>query len=82
MVDRGIARDGYSVLSLSGDPIGTITSGSPAPFLKTNIALALVPSAVAQSGEDVLVQIRTTQTARAKQVPAPFYKRPKAVISS
>jgi aminomethyltransferase len=77
MVDRGIARDGYSVLSLTGDPIGTITSGSPAPFLKTNIALALVPTAAAESKEDVLVQIRPTQTARAKQVPIPFYKRPK-----
>jgi aminomethyltransferase len=78
MVDRGIARDGYAVLSLSGDPIGTITSGSPAPFLKTNIALALVPSAVAELRADVLVQIRPAQTARARQVPAPFYKRPKA----
>ncbi|HXR38093.1 MAG TPA: glycine cleavage system aminomethyltransferase GcvT [Terracidiphilus sp.] len=78
MVERGIARDGYSVLSLDGGCIGTITSGSPAPFLKTNIAFALVPTAVSQSGEDVLVQVRPNQTARAKQVPAPFYKRPKA----
>jgi aminomethyltransferase len=78
MVDRGIARDGYSVLSLSGEGIGSITSGSPAPFLKTNIALALVPTSVATSKEDVLVQIRPTQTARAKQVAIPFYKRPKA----
>jgi aminomethyltransferase len=78
MVERGIARDGYPVLSLNGEPIGTITSGSPSPFLKTNIANALVPASVAQSGEDVLVQIRPTQTARAKQAPTPFYKRPKA----
>jgi aminomethyltransferase len=78
MVDRGIARDGYSVLSLSGEGIGSITSGSPAPFLKSNIALALVPTSVATSKEDVLVQIRPTQTARAKQVAIPFYKRPKA----
>jgi len=77
MVERGIARDGYSVLSLNGEQIGTITSGSPAPFLKTNIAFALVPTAVSQSREDVLVQIRPNQTARAKQVPAPFYKRPR-----
>ena len=27
-----------SVLSLEGEPIGKVTSGSPAPFLKTNIA--------------------------------------------
>jgi aminomethyltransferase len=77
MVERGIARDGYAVLNLEGKEIGTITSGSPAPFLKTNIAFALVPTSVSQSGEDVLVQIRPAQTARAKQVAAPFYMRPK-----
>jgi aminomethyltransferase len=76
MVERGIARDGYSVLSLNGEEIGTITSGSPAPFLKTNIAFAIVPAAVAASGEDVLVQVRNNQV-RAKQVPLPFYKRVK-----
>ena len=74
MIDRGIARDGYSVLSLSGEEIGIVTSGSPAPFLKTNIAMALVPSEVAASGADVLVQVRANQV-RAKQVPLPFYKR-------
>jgi aminomethyltransferase len=78
MVERGIARDGYSVLSIDGQSVGQITSGSPAPYLKTNIAFALVPAAVSQSGEDVLVQIRPNQTARAKQVPTPFYKRPRA----
>ena len=76
MIERGIARDGYSVLSLEGDPIGTVTSGSPAPFLKTNIAMALVPTAIAASGSDVLVDVRGNRV-RAKQVPLPFYKRPK-----
>jgi len=76
MVERGIARDGYEVLDLSGSHIGTVTSGSPAPFLKTNIALALVPTVVAASGVDLIVQCRANQV-RAKQVPLPFYKRPK-----
>jgi aminomethyltransferase len=76
MVDRGIARDGYPVLDLGGHEIGAITSGSPAPFLKTNIAMALVPADYAASGRDVLVQVRANQV-RAKQVPIPFYKRPK-----
>jgi aminomethyltransferase len=76
MVDRGIARDGYPVLDLGGREIGTVTSGSPAPFLKTNIAMALVPTEFAASGRDVLVQVRANQV-RAKQVPLPFYKRPK-----
>jgi aminomethyltransferase len=76
MVDRGIGRDGYAVLSLNGERIGEVTSGSPAPFLKTNIAMALVPAEVAASAEDVLVQVRANQV-RAKQVPLPFYRRPK-----
>jgi aminomethyltransferase len=76
MVERGIARDGYSVHDLEGKEIGAVTSGSPAPFLKTNIALALVSAPAAESGADVIVQCRANQV-RAKQVPIPFYKRPK-----
>ena len=76
MVERGIGRDGYAVYSLEGEQIGQITSGSPAPFLKTNIAVALVPTAVAASGLDVLVDVRGNRV-RAKQVPLPFYKRAK-----
>jgi aminomethyltransferase len=77
MVERGIARDGYPVLDLEGKEIGVVTSGSPAPFLKTNIAMALVPAQTAVSGTDVLVQVRANQV-RANQVPLPFYKRPKS----
>jgi aminomethyltransferase len=76
MVERGIGRDGYAVLDLEGNEIGSITSGSPAPFLKKNIALAYVPTEVAASGQDVLVQVRSNRV-RAKQVKVPFYKRPK-----
>jgi aminomethyltransferase len=75
MVERGIARDGYSVLGLNGERIGTVTSGSPAPFLKENIALALVDVAAADAAE-VLIDVRGRQV-KAKQMPIPFYKRPK-----
>ena len=76
MVERGIARDGYPVLNEAGETIGIVTSGSPAPFLKTNIAFAYVPRAVAESKDDVFVQVRANRV-RARQVPTPFYKRPK-----
>ncbi len=76
MVERGIARDGYEVHDLDGNRIGVATSGSPAPFLKTNIAMALVPTAAAASGADLIVQCRANQV-RARQVPLPFYKRAK-----
>jgi len=76
MVERGIARDGYKVLDESGAEIGYVTSGSPAPFLKKNIALAYVPLAHAAIGSTVKVVIRG-QGVRAQVVPTPFYKRPK-----
>src|SRR6202051_2289910 len=55
MVDRGIARDGYKVLDNAGAEIGYITSGSPAPFLKKNIALAYVPPKDAAVGTELKV---------------------------
>src|SRR5437879_412417 len=76
VVDRGIARDEYKVLDEGGLEIGYVTSGSPAPFLKTNIALAYVPPAQSAIGTTVKVEIRG-QGVKAKVVPTPFYKRPK-----
>lgn len=76
MVERGIARDGYKVLDDSGHEIGYVTSGSPAPFLKKNIALAYVPPELSAVGTAVKVEIRG-QSVGAKVVPTPFYKRPK-----
>ena len=76
MVDRGIARDGYRVLDASAREIGYVTSGSPAPFLKKNIALAYVPPDQAAIGNTVQVEVRG-QGVKAQVVPTPFYKRPK-----
>ncbi len=76
MVDRGIARDGYKVLDQDGRDIGCVTSGSPAPFLKKNVALAYVPPEQAAIGTMVKVEIRG-QGVKAQVVPTPFYKRPK-----
>jgi aminomethyltransferase len=76
MVERGIARDGYRVLDETGNEIGYVTSGSPAPFLKKNIALAYVPPEFSNVGTRVKVEIRG-QGVGAQVVPTPFYKRPK-----
>jgi aminomethyltransferase len=76
MIDRGIARDGYKVLDQAGRGIGYVTSGSPAPFLKKNIALAYVPPEFAALGTEVKVEIRG-QGVKAQVVPTPFYKKPK-----
>jgi aminomethyltransferase len=76
MVERGIARDGYKVLNDDGREIGYVTSGSYAPFLKKNIALAYVPTEFSNLGSIIKVEIRG-QGVKAQVVPTPFYKRPK-----
>ena len=76
MSERGIARDDYKVLEGKGAEIGYVTSGSPAPFLKKNIALAYVPPEFSAVGTAVKVEIRG-QGVAAAVVPTPFYKRPK-----
>jgi len=79
MVERGIGRDGYPVCALSGERIGEVTSGSPAPFLKKNIALAYVPVAYSTIDTEVAVEIRGGLV-KAKVVPLPFYKKPKKTV--
>jgi aminomethyltransferase len=78
MVERGIARDGYRILNTSGQQVGHVTSGSYAPFLKKNVALAYLPPDLSATGTEVLVEIRN-QGVKARIVPTPFYKRPKKV---
>jgi aminomethyltransferase len=81
MMERGIARDGYKVLDDGGQEIGYVTSGSYAPFLKKNIALAYLPVEFSNLGTTVKVEIRG-QGVKAMTVPTPFYKRPKKTKSS
>jgi aminomethyltransferase len=75
MVERGIARDDAPVWR-DGQRIGRVTSGSYVPHLKQNIGLARVPTAMANVGERIAIEIRGQQVA-AEIVPTPFYKRAK-----
>ena len=81
MIERGIGRDGYTVCTADGEKIGEITSGSPAPFLKKNIALAYVPVTHAAVATELAVEIRGALV-KAKVVPLPFYKKPKKVVAA
>lgn len=77
VIDRGIARDDYKVFDESGGKqIGYVTSGSPSPFLKKNIALAYVPPEYSAIDTVVTVEVRANKV-KAKIVPTPFYKKPK-----
>jgi aminomethyltransferase len=75
MVEPGIARDGCEVY-LNEEKIGTVTSGSPAPFLKKNIGLAFLPPEFANNGQEIRIDVRGKRL-RALVVPTPFYKRQK-----
>jgi aminomethyltransferase len=81
MVERGIGRDGYPICTLAGERIGEITSGSPAPFLKKNIALAYVPVEYTALDTELGVEIRGGLV-KAKVVPTPFYKKPKKIVTA
>ncbi len=78
MTDRGIARDGFKVLDARDQEIGYVTSGSPAPFLKKNIAMAYVPLEFAVVGTRLKVEVRG-QGVGAVVASMPFYKRLKKV---
>jgi aminomethyltransferase len=76
VTDRGgIARDDQEVL-VDGQRVGRVTSGSPAPFLKKNIGMAYVPSALANVAQEIQIDVRG-KIVNGQIVPLPFYKRPK-----
>ncbi len=74
MTERGIARDGYKVWDEAGREVGYVTSGSYAPYLKKNIALAYVPPQLSALDTVLQVEIRGLGV-KAKVVPTPFYRR-------
>ena len=73
MVERGIARHGYPV-SVAGQVVGQVTSGTYGPFVRKNIGLAYLPVETATPGCEFDVIIRA-KPVRARVVRTPFYKR-------
>jgi len=70
---RAIARHGHKALS-DGAEVGTVTSGSFAPFLKKNIGLAYLPIHLTDPGSRFAIDIRG-RLEPAVVVPTPFYTR-------
>jgi aminomethyltransferase len=76
MVDRGIARHGYSVHDETGAQIGVVTSGTQAPFLNKAIAFAYLDKPHTELGGSVYVDVRGKKL-KATVVKLPFYSRKK-----
>lgn len=75
MIGRGIPRSHYEIRQ--GDRIvGQVTSGTFAPTLKKNMAMALLDTSLAVPGQIVDVIIRD-KPVQAEVVELPFYKRKK-----
>jgi aminomethyltransferase len=73
LADRGIPRPHYPVYA-EGIPVGQVTSGTFAPYLKKSIGLTYLPIELTQVGSEIEIGIRDRR-AKAKVVPTPFYKR-------
>jgi len=70
---RGIARDGYEILS-NGAGSGWVTSGAPAPALGKNIGMCFLPISLAEPGNAIEISVRG-RGVEAVTIPMPFYKR-------
>ncbi len=70
MVDRGIPRHGYALLS-GDETVGMVTSGTKSPSLDRPIALGYLDAALAEPGTDVDVRIRD-EPRRGKVESLPF----------
>lgn len=71
LLERGIPRHGYPVLSADGTVIGRVTSGTQSPSLQKPIGMGYVQTAFAREGSEIYIGIRN-QNVRARVVKVPF----------
>nr|WP_027109239.1 glycine cleavage system aminomethyltransferase GcvT [Lacticigenium naphthae] len=74
LLDKGIAREGYTIVDTEGEEIGTVTSGTKSPTLDKVIGMARLKKAYAKVGTEIVIQIRKKE-AKAKIIKKPFYKK-------
>lgn len=72
MTEKAIPRKGCGIFA-SGQKVGEVTSGTFSPSLEKGIGLGYVPSALAEVGMKLEIEIRG-KNSPAVVVPAPFYK--------
>lgn len=75
------AREGSKILSETGEELGSITSGCPAPSLGKNIAMGYVPTAFSKVGTKIQLKIREkcfgAVVSKMPFVKANYYNKPK-----
>lgn len=73
MLDRGIARKGYTILNENDEKIGFVTSGTMSPSLQKSIGMGYVYSEYAKRDTELYIQIRNKKI-KAQVVKLPFFK--------
>lgn len=76
LLEKGVPRHGFTMLSSASEPIGEVTSGNLSPLLQKGIGLGYIRSEYAKPETGVMIDIR------GKLVPArittpPFHKKSK-----
>ena len=74
MIDRGIPRNGYSIIDDNSNVIGHVTSGTMGPSVKKAIGLGYVQKEFSNEGQEIFLDIRNKKIA-ARIVKFPFYKK-------
>ncbi|MCC6276891.1 MAG: glycine cleavage system aminomethyltransferase GcvT [Oligoflexia bacterium] len=73
LLEKGIPRHGYPLVSEKGDSLGVVTSGTMSPTLKEAIGIGYVAAHLSSEGSRFFVQIRGRNLA-ASVVKTPFVK--------
>jgi glycine cleavage system T protein len=73
LIEKGVPREGYEVLSKEGEVIGQVVSGLYAPTVDKYCANAFVPVAFAKAGTELQVSLRG-RTKKAIVEKRPLYK--------
>jgi aminomethyltransferase len=75
VMDRAIPRHDHTIFA-DGRRVGSVTSGTYAPWLQRPVGMAYVPSDLSSPGTALEVEIRS-QRVPARVVRLPFYRRPR-----
>lgn len=73
MIDRGIPRQHYEVVNVSGEIIGEVTSGTMSPMMKQGIGMAYLNKGYWKTGTEIFIRIRNKDL-KAQIVDLPIYK--------
>jgi aminomethyltransferase len=75
LLDRGIARHGYDAF-VGDKKVGSVTSGTYAPYLKKAIGLLYLPEEYSAVDQEFEIDVRGKRL-KSRVVPTPFYRRKK-----